>query len=61
MSSAYTCNHDSTEMLTPCNYHTWKAALTVFLRCENALEIVLGNEGPPPANASFGMRESYKK
>jgi len=48
-------------MLTPHNYHTWKADLTVFLRCENALEIVLGNEGPPPANASFAMRESYKK
>ena len=33
----------------------------VFLTCENALEIVLGNEDPPPANASFAMRESYKK
>jgi len=33
----------------------------VFLICENALEIVLGNEDPPLANASFAMRESYKK
>jgi len=48
-------------MLTPRNYHAWKADLTVFLRCENALEIVLGNEDHPPANASFAMRESYKK
>jgi len=61
MSSTYTCKHGSTELLTPRNYHTWKADLTVFLRCENALEIVLGNENPPPANASFAMRESYKK
>ena len=61
MSSTYTCKHGSTEMLTPRNYHAWKADLTVFLRCENALEIVLGNEDHPPANASFAMRESYKK
>jgi len=33
----------------------------VFLTCENALEIVLGNENPPLANASFTMRDSYKK
>jgi len=33
----------------------------VFLTCENALEIVLGNEHPPLANALFAMRESYKK
>ena len=61
MSSTYTCKHGSTEMLTPRNYHTWKADIMVFLTCENALEIVLGNEDPPPANASFAMRESYKK
>jgi len=48
-------------MLTPRNYHTWKADIMVFLTCENALEIVLGNEDPPLANASFAMRESYKK
>jgi len=33
----------------------------VFLTCEIALEIVLGNEDPPLANTSFAMRESYKK
>ena len=48
-------------MLTPRNYHTWKADVMVFLTCENALEIVLGNEAPPPANASFAIRESYQK
>jgi len=47
MSSTYTCKHGSTEMLTPRNYHTWKADIMVFLTCENALEIVLGNEDPP--------------
>jgi len=61
MSSTYTCKHGSTEMLTPCNYHTWKADIMVFLTCENAHEIVLGNEDPPLANTSFAMRESYKK
>jgi len=61
MSCTYTCKHDSTEMLTPRNYHTWKADIMVILTCENALEIVLCNEDPPLANASFAMRESYKK
>jgi hypothetical protein len=61
MSSTYTCKHGSTELLTPRNYHTWRADIEVFLTCENALEIVLGNEAPPLANASFAMRESYRK
>jgi len=60
MSSTCTCKHGSTEMLTPRNYHAWKADIMVFLTCENTLEIVFGNEDPPPANASFAMRESYK-
>jgi len=61
MSSTYTCKHGSTEILTPRNYHTWKADIMVFITCENGLEIVLGNEDPPLANVSCAMRESYKK
>ena len=61
MSSTYTCKHGSTEMLNPRNYHTWKADTMIFLRCENALDIVLGIEAPPAANASFAMRESYQR
>jgi len=53
MTSTYTCKHGSTEMLNPRNYHTWKADIIIFLRCENAFEIVLDRETPPAANASY--------
>ena len=61
MSLTYTCKHGSTQMLNPRNYHTWKADMMIFLRSENALNIVLGHEAPPPANASFAVKDSYEK
>ena len=61
MSSTYTYKFGTMEMLNPRNYRTWKAGITIFLRCQNALEIVLGNETPPAADASSQLRESYQK
>ena len=61
MSLTDTCKHCSTQMLNPRNYHTWKADMMIFLRSENALNIVLGHEAPPPANASFAVKDSYEK
>ena len=60
-STEFSCKHGNTALLNFQNYHTWKSALTVYLRAENAFEIVLGNEDPPAANASFNVRESYQR
>jgi hypothetical protein len=49
------------QMLNPRNYHTWKADMMIFLKCENALDIVLGRESPPNCNSTFAKKESYQK
>ena len=51
-STKYTCKHRATNLLNPKNYRSWKNALTIFLRPENALQMVLGNEQPPPSKAT---------
>ena len=60
-STKYTCKHGTTNLLNSKNYHSWKNALTIYLRSENALQIVLGNEQPPPGNSTFHVRQSYQK
>jgi len=49
------------QVLNPRNYHTWKADMMIFLRCENALDIALGREDPPDCKATFAKKESYQK
>jgi hypothetical protein len=49
------------QMLNPRNYHTWKADMMIFLKCENALDIALGREPPPNCNSTFAKKESYQK
>jgi hypothetical protein len=49
------------QMLNPRNYHTWKADMMIFLKCENTLDIALGRESPPNCNSTFAKKESYQK
>jgi hypothetical protein len=61
MSSKYTCKYGTTDYLTARNYHTWKRDLSAFLEGEDALEIVLGNEHPPAANATAQFRDYRRR
>ena len=61
MSSKYTCKYGATDYLTARNYHMWKRDLSAFLEGEDALDIVLGNERPPAANATAQFRDYRRR
>lgn len=45
----YRCTYGETPKLTSTNYSPWSSDIAAFLRAEDVLEIVRGNEPPPPA------------
>jgi hypothetical protein len=59
----YRFRYGETPKLTSANYFTWRTDIEDFLRTENALGIVRGNEAPPPAGntqAAVKATQRYK-
>jgi hypothetical protein len=54
----FKCSFGQTIKLTTVNYHTWKSDIEIILEGENLLEIVLGNEVPPPDGNSRAANEA---
>ena len=52
-STKYTCKHGTTNLLNSKNYHSWKNALTIYLRSENSLQVVLGMSNHPQVTPRF--------
>jgi len=60
-STNYTCKYGSTPFLSASNYHSWKNNITNLLAMEDALDIVLGTELAPAANATAQVRDFCKR
>jgi len=57
----YRCTYGETPKLTSTNYSTWSSDIAAFLRAEDVLEIVRGNEPPPPAgNNQVAIKKTEK-
>jgi len=58
-SSEYRCKYGSTPKLSKTNYFTWGPDMEIFLRWEEALGIVLGNEDRPLAGQAQAIWDFY--
>ena len=59
----YRCTYGETPKLTSTNYSTWSSDIAAFLRAEDVLEIVRGNEAPPPVGnnqAAIKKTDKYR-
>jgi len=60
-STTYTCKHGSTPFLSTGNYHSWKNNISNLLAMDDSLNIVLGTELAPAANATAQARDFRKR
>jgi len=56
-SSMYTCKHGSVPFLSSRDYYSWKNHIMNLLAMDDSLEIVLGMEPAPAANAKAQVRD----
>jgi len=60
-STIYTCKYGSTPFLSASNYHSWKNNISNLLAMDDSLDIVLGTELAPAANANAQGRDFCKR
>jgi len=59
--TTYPCKYGSIPLLSASNNHSWKNNISNLLAMDDSLEIVLGTELPPAANATAQVRDFRKR